>query len=259
MEYACELWDGCIEYESNQLEQIQYHAARIITGLPLYASKESLLCETGWETLKVRREKRKLQLFFKIQNDLTPEYLSNLLPDRVNQSTPYNLRNSDEFRQPQYRLQSTTKSFFPSTTSLWNQLDPNVKAQPLKKFKNSLKESYPSQQVPEYFLVGPRKENILLTRLRNASSSLNDDLFRVNLSNSRSCSCQYPIENVSHFFLSCPLYTSQRTTLINRLGPFLHGHVRLTQLLNGRDDLTIKDNIYIQLALQDFVSTSGRF
>ncbi|KAK3087639.1 hypothetical protein FSP39_008683 [Pinctada imbricata] len=259
LEYACELWDGCNDYESIKLEQIQYHAARIVTGLPLYASKESLLRETGWETLQVRREKRKLSLFYKIQNGQTPEYLTNLLPDRVHQSTPYNLRNSDEFRQPQYRLQSTIKSFFPSATSLWNDLDYEIKVQPsLKVFRKSLSSSYPSQQVPEYFLVGARKDNILLTRLRNASSSLNDDLYRVNLANSPICSCRYPIENVYHFFLDCPLYHTQRTTLMNRLRPFLNQPISLDQLLYGKDDLTVTDNIYIQLALQDFVSSSGR-
>ena len=42
LEYACELWDGCSIINTDKLEKLQLEAARIITGLPRYASKESL-------------------------------------------------------------------------------------------------------------------------------------------------------------------------------------------------------------------------
>ena len=42
LEYACELCDGCCSRDSDKLEQLQFEAARIITGLPHFASKESL-------------------------------------------------------------------------------------------------------------------------------------------------------------------------------------------------------------------------
>ena len=51
LEYACELWDGCCSRDADKLEQLQFEAARIITGLPKFASKESLYFEIGWETL----------------------------------------------------------------------------------------------------------------------------------------------------------------------------------------------------------------
>jgi hypothetical protein len=50
LEYACELWVGCCSRDANKLEQLQLEAARIITGLPKFVSKESLYFETGWET-----------------------------------------------------------------------------------------------------------------------------------------------------------------------------------------------------------------
>ena len=46
-----ELWDGCCLRDADMLEQLQFEAARIISGLPKFASKESLYFETGWETL----------------------------------------------------------------------------------------------------------------------------------------------------------------------------------------------------------------
>jgi hypothetical protein len=47
LEYACELWDGCTILDLNKIEQIQHEAARIGTGLPKFASIESLYFETG--------------------------------------------------------------------------------------------------------------------------------------------------------------------------------------------------------------------
>ena len=41
-EYACELLDGCSLRDKEKLERLQLEAARIITGLPRFASKESL-------------------------------------------------------------------------------------------------------------------------------------------------------------------------------------------------------------------------
>ena len=42
------------------LECLQLEAARIVTGLPIYSSAESLYFETGWVKLEHRRKSRKL-------------------------------------------------------------------------------------------------------------------------------------------------------------------------------------------------------
>jgi hypothetical protein len=51
---------------TQNLEQLQLEAARIITGLPIFTKTEILYRETGWELLSVRRKRRKLQLFYNI-------------------------------------------------------------------------------------------------------------------------------------------------------------------------------------------------
>ena len=56
LEYASEVWDGCKQNDSNRLEKLQLNAARIVTGLPIFASANSLYTETGWETLAERRK-----------------------------------------------------------------------------------------------------------------------------------------------------------------------------------------------------------
>ena len=51
MEYSCELWNGYGVELTDQLEKLQLEAARIVTGLASYASRESLYLETGLEKL----------------------------------------------------------------------------------------------------------------------------------------------------------------------------------------------------------------
>jgi hypothetical protein len=58
----------------------QLEAARIVTGLTKFASKDSLYFETGWEALANRRKNRKLTILYKIHNKLCPPYLFNCLP-----------------------------------------------------------------------------------------------------------------------------------------------------------------------------------
>jgi hypothetical protein len=42
----------------------------------------------------------------------------------------YNLRNNDDYRTQRYGLQTSSKSFFPSTIKLWNSLPDSVKSLP---------------------------------------------------------------------------------------------------------------------------------
>ena len=69
--------------DANHLEQAKLNAARIVTGLPVFASLRSPYHETGLEALAERRRRRKLTLIHKIVNNDAPSYLSDLLPNRV--------------------------------------------------------------------------------------------------------------------------------------------------------------------------------
>ena len=66
LEYASEVWDNCGQANCNRLEKIQIEAGRIVTGLSIYASFDSIYKETGWETLSTRRKVKKLFLFTKL-------------------------------------------------------------------------------------------------------------------------------------------------------------------------------------------------
>ena len=49
-DYSSEVWDGCSQTDANISEQVQLNAARIVTGLPVFASLNFLYYETGWKT-----------------------------------------------------------------------------------------------------------------------------------------------------------------------------------------------------------------
>ena len=93
-EYGCVVWDNVPRHDflSNEMEKIQIQAARIITGTNMYASKQLLYLETGWEKLSKRREYHRLVLLYKILNDLAPAHLRNTLLSYTNQNiNNYNL------------------------------------------------------------------------------------------------------------------------------------------------------------------------
>ena len=56
LEYATIVWDGYTQYEKKQSEQIQYEAARLVTGLTRSVSIEKLVKEIGWLSLSDRRK-----------------------------------------------------------------------------------------------------------------------------------------------------------------------------------------------------------
>ena len=55
---------------SNKLDELQIESARIITSLPIFASSILIYKELGWESLAERRKRRKLQMFYNIQNKI---------------------------------------------------------------------------------------------------------------------------------------------------------------------------------------------
>ena len=77
---------------SNKLDQLQLEAARIVTGLPIFASSILIYKELSWESLTERRKRRKLQMFYNIQNNNAPMYLCDLIPPSIQSTTVYPLR-----------------------------------------------------------------------------------------------------------------------------------------------------------------------
>jgi hypothetical protein len=94
LEYASTVWDGCNENDKHLLEKMQYEAARVVTGLTRSVSIERILREIGWVFLSDRKIMHKLITVYKAHQNKVPNYLLNLFPNSVANSTPYFLRNA---------------------------------------------------------------------------------------------------------------------------------------------------------------------
>ena len=113
--------------------------------------------------------------------------------------------------------------------------------------------------MPDYTNVGERKYNIMLTRIRQRSSSLKADLYGVNIIPSPACSCGAPIENADHYFFECPLYINQRNNLFINLDRLQINDADVAVLTTGSHnyDENINRSI-IQFAIK-FIKDSQRF
>ena len=254
LEYADVVWDNCTKYEEDELEKIQLEAARIVTGTTKLVSIDNLYSETGWETLKSRRKQHKLIVFYKMVNNLTPIYLSSLLPPQVGNISRYNLRNQDKYQTINCKSQLYFNSFLPSSVRDWNLTEDTVRlTQSVNCFKRSIKVT---RDIPKYYFSGDRKGQILHTRLRTGCSSLNYHLFCKNIINDELCVCGNR-EDTNHFLFVCPRFQMQRQIMVNKLLSMCN--ISLHVLLYGDNSLSFQQNVEIFQIVQDFIVRMKRF
>jgi hypothetical protein len=70
---------------------------------------------------------------------------------------------------------------------------------------------------PEYYGEWSRKLSILHARLRHQCSSLNSDLYPINITNDPKCQCGAPYADSIHYLMECPLYQNERYCLFRNL------------------------------------------
>ena len=215
LEYADIVWDNCTQYEINSTEKIQLEAARIATGATRLVSVELLYKEIGWEPLQNRRYKHKMCQFYKMINDITPFYISSLVPARVENTSVYHLRDSQNIRPLLTRTQLYYKSFLPACVRERNELPLDIRnSDSLSSFKQQLDKE--NTKVPGYYSLGNRLLQIHHSRLRTKCSSLNQHLYSKNIIEDPSCICG-SVESTRHFLLECTRYNQAKTTMTNTL------------------------------------------
>ena len=219
-DYADIIWDKCTETQSNLLENMHLEAIRTIIGAVKGTNHQKMYEESGFCSLKERRRRHKLTQYHKIVNGLCPEYLQSLLPSLVSELNPYHRRRRMERTVPRCRteLNLFRSSFFPSTTTLWNNLPENFKqSSSLSEFKRLI--SLSDKPVPHHYYIGIRQAQIVHCRLRLGISNLKFDLVSRHLEEDPGCTCGYPKENAEHYLLFCPNYDTARTNTILTLQP----------------------------------------
>ena len=254
-DYADVVWDNCADYLSDLLEDLHLDALRTITGSVRGTSHAKLLIESGFCSLRERRRRHKLILFFKILNGNCPGYLSNLAPPLVSSVNPYHRRRPLERLEPLCRTEIYHKSFIPSTTAIWNSLPNHVKQlNSIGQFKSYLRSS--DTTVPSYYYRGHRKEQIIHCRLRLGMSDLCFDLWERHLTLNPSCACHHPNETAEHFLLHCPIFENQRNNTILKLPCNIRN---VDTLLFGNRDISLIDNEHIFDTTLEFIKISKRF
>ena len=253
IEYSDIVWDNCSMETKKQLDAIHVEAARIITGATKLCSIDNLYSELGWESLQSRRNKHKLVVFYKILHGSAPNYLADLIPPTVQETTRYSLRNSDHIQNYRTNTNLFLDSYFPSTIRAWNNLPTEIKnATSLSIFKSLLNRNM--QRPPKYFNAGHRIGQILHARLRMGCSSLNSDLYRKHIVASPSCHCG-AFESAKHFLFHCPNYSIARHRYLPQ---DLDSH-SLKDLMYGKTSYSLQENVTLFSQVQDFIVKSGRF
>ena len=187
-----------------------------MTGAIKGTSSARLYKELAWESLGSRRKLHILSQFHKIVKNLTPDYLSELLPKLSSERTHYRLRSRENFTQFSFRTSHFQKSFFPSAITGWNSLDLDVRnSVSLPTFKAKLRSTlFPHSYNKLFDFSFSRRASIYHTCLRLGFSSLREYLYKINRCASSFCKCGLDYESVKHFILFCPRYAAQRNLLL---------------------------------------------
>ena len=139
LEYGAAVIDNCSLNDSLKIESCQRYASLVCTGAMRRTETSRLMHELGWDSLSSRRKYFKLLHFFKIRK-LSPHYLINCMPHKVNVN--YGLRNTSisHFILFKCRIESYKKLFFHSCTSVWNELSEEIiNAECMPVFKRKMK------------------------------------------------------------------------------------------------------------------------
>ena len=149
-------------------------------------------------------------------NNLSPEYLSSLIPPTVNTISQCNLRNAQNIETVNSRTTQYYNSFLPSSIREW-----------------------------KYLPLGVRNIDpvIILTMIS----------FKKRITDSPLCLCGN-VENTDHYFMRCTLYRKQRAELNHKISK--HPSVTLQILLFGNPLLSFPTNTLIFEAVHKYVLLS---
>ena len=251
-----------------KLEAVQYSAALAVTGTWRGTSRDKLYTELGWESLSSRRWSRRLTLFYKFVNDLSPEYTVDPIPP-LHQSQ-YRLRDQDVIGRLRARTDKFKSSFYPNCLSEWNKLEPELRLAPsVAVFKKKLL-SIIRPPAKSVFGIYDPKGLSYLTQLRVGLSKLNFHKFKHNFRDTINpmCPTSDGIEDTEHFLLLCPSFDAQRRDLFAGIVELIRPFRQITDLSNdslthlllyGDQDLSNDMNRNILELTLRFIHETGRF
>jgi hypothetical protein len=218
LEYGNTIYSNSSLELLQRLEAVQRRAALICSGAYRHTEHSTLLSELGWNTLEQRRKYHQLVTYYKIIQNISPTYLTNIITNTTASQVPYNLRTGENRRTIHTRLSIYRNSFIPTSTRLWNATPERIKNKPnISTFKSALCREYNLKTNP-YYRIYTKKPGIWIARLRMGLSALNAHRFKYNFIDDPTCQqCHSGVENTKHYFFHCQAYTVARQILLNRL------------------------------------------
>jgi hypothetical protein len=264
IEYTDAVWDvpANNRHTLKTPDKVQKEAAKIVSGATARCTTEALHTELGWERLATRRKFHRASMLHKIEHGLAPNYLQDLMPDRVQARTRYNLRNTQDRDIPMARISSYSNSFFPAATRHWNELNARTKRSPTSNsFKRNYLKEHPRPKKNPLYYQGTRSNQTIFAKLRLGCSQLHNDLHsNLHVRDSPTCVCPLSVpETAKHFFFDCPRYTHIRQTLKAGITTIDPQSYNLESILYGNPVHDDKLNSRILKVAHKFVDSSQRF
>jgi hypothetical protein len=210
---------------------------------------------------------------YKIQNGMSPDYLTNLCPPLTKERTVYDLRTGMNITAPQQRTTTYQKSYFPQTINDWNNLPlPTREIPTLDSFKDTLKKST-GKKPNKLYHHSNSVAAINQSRMRMGLSGLSAQRFEYNhIADPKCLTCGAQTESPLHYFLLCPTFQVPRQPFLieicdvlnrNQIGiDFLNIHFRnylINTCLMGDPNLDYPSNLEIFNKTQTYIKDSHRF
>ena len=126
LDYCDVIYDSCPMYESKRLDKLQRKASLLCTGAFRITSNEKVLKELGWLKFANRRTYHRIVLFYKVLNNLAPQYQKRLCNLTSHNANNYLLRRNNSFIVPSIHRELFSNSFFPKTFRDWNNLAKSI-------------------------------------------------------------------------------------------------------------------------------------
>ena len=135
IDYALPVYCNTLKQtEISRLENLQYRAAKLVTGAFHYTNRDKLNIELGWETIKKRSDILGINIFHKIHCHETRPLIRTCMP-KLDWENKCNTSSKGGYI-PYKNLDSKFKtSFFPYTALLWNNQPKNVQSKNVFEFK----------------------------------------------------------------------------------------------------------------------------
>ena len=198
---------------------------------------------------------------------LTPGYLREPIPPIRNHL--FGNRQTNGIQNIYCRNDRFSKSFFPNSIIIWNELGPEFRgSESLSLFKTRLLKIYrPIKK--DMFDIDDYESVKRLYQLRVGLSPLKNHKKSHNFIDTPNdtCDCTHNSETTQHYLLHCINYINQRRDLFHTLNPlfeannlrYLDDKVLLNLLLYGNKSLDIPTNQLILISTIQYIKSTRRF